>query len=216
MRRLARLSAAGLTGVAIKAAPLPSAVGDPCPDVEVIFARSTGGAGLGDVGQSFVDGVRARAGGRSVAVYSVNYPASFDFANSAPIGAADAANRVQWMATNCPATKLVLSGLSQGAGVIALITTDPHPIGGFTPVPMPPAVANHVAAVAVFGNPADTMRGGGPLTAISSTYGPNAIDLCAPHDLYCFPGGQSFLAHLAYVQNGMVHQAADFVAARLG
>lgn len=214
MRRLSLLIA-GLTGAAIMAAPLPSAAADPCPDVEVVFARSTGGAGLGDVGQAFVDGVRTRAGGRSVAVYSVNYPASFDFANSVPIGVADAASRVQWMVANCPATKLVLSGLSQGAGVIDLITMDPHPLGEFTPAPMPPEVADHVAAVAVFGNPAGTMSGGGPLTTISSTYGPKTIDLCAPDDLYCFPGGQSFLAHLAYVQNGMIDQAADFVAARL-
>ena len=215
-RRLSRLGAAALTGLAIVATPLPSAVADPCPDVEVIFARSTGGIGLGDVGQSLVDGVRARAGGRSVAGYSVNYPASYDFANSVPLGAADAANRVQLMAADCPATKLVLSGLSQGAGVIDLITMDPRPLGDYTPVPMPPAVADHVAAVAVFGNPAGTMPGGGPLTAMSTSYGPKTIDQCAPDDLYCWPGGQSFLAHLAYVPNGMVAQAADFVAARLG
>lgn len=188
---------------------------DPCPDVEVILARSTGAIGLGDAGQAFVDGVRARAGGRSVAVYSVNYPASFDFANSVPIGASDAANRVQSMVANCPGTKLVLSGVSQGAGVIDLITMDPRPLGEYTPVPMPPAVANHVAAVAVFGNPAGTMPGGGSLTSMSTSYGPKTIDQCAPDDLYCWPGGQSFSAHLAYVQNGMVSQAADFVVARL-
>lgn len=210
---------AGLIGAAVigtaVVARAPAAVADPCPDAEVIFARSTGGVGLGEVGQAFLDGVRARAGGRSVAVYSVNYPASFDFANSVPLGVADASNRVQTMAASCPATKLVLSGLSQGAGVIDLITMDPHPLGEFTPRPMPPSVADHVAAVAVFGNPAGTMSGGGSLSAMSTTYGARTIDLCAPDDLYCFPGGQSFLAHLSYVGNGMVDQAADFVAARL-
>ncbi len=211
--RRAGLSA-GLIGAAV-VAPAPGAAADPCPDAEVIFARSTGGVGLGDVGQAFVDGVRARAGGRSVAVYSVNYPASFDFPTSVPLGAADASNRVQTMAAACPATKLVLSGLSQGAGVIDLITMDPHQLGDFTATPLPPSAADHIAAVAVFGNPAGTMPGGGSLSAMSTTYGAKTIDLCAPDDLYCFPGGQSFLAHLAYVSNGMVDQAADFVAARL-
>lgn len=208
--------AAALAAASVTAPAMPSAAADPCPDVEVIFARGTGGVGLGDVGQAFVDAVRAKAGGRSVDVYSVNYPASFDFAGSVPVGAADAAARAQSMAFNCPNTRLVLSGISQGAGVIDLITMDQRPLGPYTPTPMPPEVAGHVAAVAVFGNPAGTMPGGGPLTAMSSTYGAKTIDLCAPGDMYCAPGGQSFLAHLAYVQNGMVEQAADFVAGRLG
>ena len=213
---LSPLAAAVLVAAAITVAATPSAAADPCPDIEVIFARSTGAVGLGDSGGAFVDAVRSKTGGRSVSVYSVNYPASFDFENSVPVGAADAAARVQWMADNCPATRLVLSGVSQGAGVVDLITMDPRPLGEWTPTPMPPAVADHVAAVAVFGNPAGTIPGGGPLTAMSSTYGARTIDLCAPDDMYCWPGGQSFLAHLAYVQNGMVEQAADFVAARLG
>ncbi len=50
---------------------------------------------------------------------------------------------------------------------------------------------------------------------MSSLYGGKTIDLCAPDDMYCAPGGNSFLAHLSYVQNGMVEQAADFVAGRL-
>ncbi len=194
---------------------LPTAAADSCPDIEVIFARSTNAIGLGDTGQAFVDALRSRVGDRSLAVYSVNYPASLDFASSVPVGAADASARVQWMADSCPDTRLVLSGISQGAGVIDLITMDPRPLGQYTPVPMPPRVADHVAAVAVFGNPAGTTPGGGPLPAMSSRYGAKTIDLCAPDDMYCDPGGQSFLAHLAYVQNGMVDQAANFVASRL-
>lgn len=214
LKLLPGLVTAALVPLTAVLAPHPAAA-DPCPDIEVIFARGTGGVGLGEVGQAFVDAVRSKVGDRSVQVYSVNYPASFDFAASVPVGAADAAARVQSMAAACPNTKLVLSGISQGAGVIDLITMDPHPLGEFSPTPMPAQVAEHVAAVAVFGNPAGTLPGGGSLTAMSSTYGSRTIDLCAPDDLYCFPGGQSFLAHLAYVQNGMVAQAADFVAGHL-
>lgn len=213
--RLPFAAAVLVAAAAITAPATPAAADAPCPDIEVVFARGTGGVGLGDVGQTFVDAARAKADGRSVHAYSVDYPASFDFASSVPAGAADAAGRVQWMAANCPNTKLVLSGISQGAGVIDLITMDQRPLGPYTPTPMPPQVADHVAAVAVFGNPAGTIPGGGLLTSMSSLYGAKTIDLCAPDDMYCAPGGQSFLAHLAYVQNGMVEQAAEFVAGLL-
>ncbi len=155
------------TGVSI-----PSASADPCPDIEVIFARGTGAEpGLGWVGDAFVNALRPKVGEQSVGTYAVNYPAGFDFDKSAPMGAADASGRVQWMADNCPDTKLVLGGMSQGAGVIDLITVDPRPLGRFTPTPMPPRVADHVAAVVVFGNPLRDIRGGGPLPQMSGTYG---------------------------------------------
>ena len=75
-----------LIGVAVAATagflgtPVPSASAEPCPDVEVIFARGTGEPpGVGGVGQAFVDALRADAGGKSVSVYPVNYAASGDF-----------------------------------------------------------------------------------------------------------------------------------------
>ena len=75
-----------------------------------------------DFGQAFVDALRRQVGGRSVGVYAVNYPASWDYSNSASAGARDANAHVQYMAANCPNTKMVLGGMSQGAGVIDLIT----------------------------------------------------------------------------------------------
>lgn len=219
MRRLlAFLASAVVAPAAVLAtgAGMPSAAADPCPDIEVIFARGTGASpGLGWVGEAFVNSLRSKVGGRSVGTYAVNYPAGFDFDTSAPAGAADASARVVWMADNCPNTKLVLGGMSQGAGVIDLITVDPRPLGRFTPTPLPPHVADHVAAVAVFGNPLRNISGGGPLPQMSGTYGPKSIDMCALDDLFCTPG-KSMLAHFAYVENGMVDQAADFVAGRLG
>lgn len=194
----------------------PPAAADPCPDVEVIFARGTGAdPGLGFVGDAFVDSLRSKVDGRTVAAYAVNYPASYDFDESAPLGAADAAGRVQWMADNCPDTRLVLGGMSQGAAVIDLLTLDPRPLGRFTPTPLPPGVADHVAAVAVFGNPLRDVRGGGPLPALSATYGSKTIDMCALDDIFC-SSGLSLPAHFSYVVNGMVDEAADFAAGRLG
>ncbi|MDT5129115.1 MAG: cutinase, partial [Mycobacterium sp.] len=69
-------------GAVLLGAAVPSTSAQPCPDVEVVFARGTGEPpGVGGVGQAFVDSVRAQSGGRSVDVYAVNYPASSDFAD---------------------------------------------------------------------------------------------------------------------------------------
>ncbi|CAN5670978.1 hypothetical protein BH10ACT9_BH10ACT9_04940 [soil metagenome] len=112
---------------ALLGAAVPSASAEPaapCPDIEVIFARGTGEpAGVGGVGQAFVDAVRSQAGGRSVAVYPVNYAASGNFTDRNEIartvvdGIRDENTRIEFMAANCPATNLVLGGYSQGAAV---------------------------------------------------------------------------------------------------
>lgn len=216
------LGASVLAASAVAGAPFASAA--PCPDVEVTFARATTEPpGIGSVGQAFVDSLRSQVGGKSVGVYAVDYPASEDFVPSASAGAANASAHVQDMAANCPATRLVLGGYSQGAIVINLITAIPVSVGGFTPAPMPPEVADHVAAVAVFGNPAGRYVGV-PLTAISPVYGAKAIDLCAAGDPICSPaaGGSAPTreemfspVHLSYEESGMVVQGAGFAAARL-
>jgi cutinase len=193
------------------AVDIPSASAQPCPDIEVVFARGTNEPpGVGAVGYPFVNSLRSQVGGKSVGVYGVNYPASDDYSKAAD-GANDASAHVQYVAANCPNTRLVLGGYSQGAGVIDLITAA-VPILGMT-VPMPPEVADHVAAVAVFGNPSRTMAGG-PLTAISPLYGAKAIDLCVPFDPVCSDGGIT-LMHDLYEQSGLVSQAATFAASRL-
>ena len=226
-RQIANFLAAAMVTiwVALLSAPinLAPASAAPCPDVEVTFARATTEPpGVGVVGQEFVDALRSHVGGRSVGVYPVNYPASEDFAPSASAGASDASAHVQSMAANCPNTKIVLGGYSQGAMVIDLITIGQAPVAGFIPASLPADVADHVAAVAVFGNPTDRYLGG-PISAISPWYGHKAIDLCAPGDPICSPGGLSLPshdevfseAHLSYKQSGMPGQAATFVASHL-
>jgi cutinase len=226
-RRFARwLGAAAVTTWAtLLSAPIliASASAAPCPDVEVTFARATNEPpGVGGVGQAFVDSLRSQAGGRSLGVYPVNYPATEDWAPSSSAGAADASAHVQSMAANCPNTKLVLGGYSQGAMVIDLITIARTSVAGFTAATLSADVADHVAAVAVFGNPTDRYLGG-PISAISPWYGNKAIDLCAPGDPICSPGGLAMpthdemfsAAHLSYQQSGMPSQAATFVASHL-
>jgi cutinase-like protein len=189
-----------------------SAQADTCPAVQVVFARGTGEPdGIGRVGDAFVDSLRPLVKGKSVAVYAVNYPATRDFLRAAD-GANDASLFVQNIANTCPDTKIVLGGYSQGAAVIDAITVADQPTLGFTQ-PMPADVANHVAAVAVFGNPSIRLLGN-PLTALSPLYGSKTIDLCNGADPVC-SNGDDVPAHSLYEQSGLTTQAAQFVADRV-
>ncbi|MCB0948884.1 MAG: cutinase family protein [Mycobacterium sp.] len=219
VRRIARiptLAKAVLAAVALLLAPAlagpatgPTARAQGCPDIEVVFARGTDEPpGLGRVGQAFVDSLRGQVGGRSVGAYAVNYPASFDFLAAAG-GANDASAHVQYMMANCPGTRLVLGGYSQGAAVIDIIAAVPFPAVGFNN-PLPPNAPDFVAAIAVFGNP--TAKVGLPLTA-SPVWGSRAIDLCTLYDPVC-SDGDDIPAHSGYV-GALTAQAAAFVAGRL-
>ncbi|MCV6977116.1 cutinase family protein [Mycobacterium bourgelatii] len=207
--RLASVLAAAVATIWLPVGELiaaPDASADACPDVEVTFARGTNEPpGVGGVGQAFIDSLRSQAGDRSVGVYAVNYPATDAFASSSMAGAGDARAHVQSMAASCPQTKMVLGGYSQGAGVIDVATND---LAG---------VVDHVAAVAVFGNPQSAFArrlGGGRLPNISPLYQPKTINLCVPDDPICSEGRDG-AAHVAYVQTGMTNQAASFAADRL-
>ena len=217
-----------LSAVAVVAATLlspvliPSASADACPDVEVVFARGTfEPPGVGVTGQAFVDALRAQVGGKSVDVYPVNYPASLDFSTAAA-GFVDATNKIRDVAATCPNTKMVLGGYSQGAAVMAYTTEDAIPNGYIMPAgitPMPPEVANHVAAVALFGKPSSgflqQIYTGAPPIAVGQLYSEKTTDLCIPEDPICSPGGTDNGAHTLYAENGMTNQAADFAARRL-
>ena len=209
---------------ALLSTPIDIASAAPCPDVEVTFARATTEPpGVGVVGQQFIDSLRSQVGGRSVGVYAVNYPASEDFVPSTNAGTSDANAHVTSMIANCPNTKMVLGGYSQGAMVIDEITIAQFPIAGFVPETLSEDQAAHVAALALFGNPADRYLGA-PVSTASPWYGAKAIDLCAPGDPICTPGGPMALpthdeefsaAHLSYPNSGMPAQAASFVASHL-
>ncbi|MGH3967420.1 MAG: cutinase family protein [Mycobacterium sp.] len=209
--RLVRIvGVSAVTAWALLTAPLgsPAAFADPCSDVGVVFARGTHQEpGLGNMGQSFVDLLTSQLGGKSVNVYAVNYPANDDYHNSATAGANDAAAHIQDTVASCPNTKLVLGGYSQGSTVIDLATNQ-----------MPPPVADHVAAVTLFGEPtsgfSSMLWGGQPLPTINPAYGPKTISLCAPDDPICSPGG-NIMAHVSYIESGMTNQAATFAADRL-
>jgi len=229
---LLRVLAAGSAAVGVSAlAPFsaPSASAEPCPDVEVVFARGTGESpGVGWVGQPFVDALRNQLGGRSVDVYPVNYQASGDFGNPVAFaqtvidGISDAGGHIRATAANCPNTKIVLGGFSQGAAVAGYTTQAAAPAGVPLPVPdpLPADVATHVAAVALFGTPSDAFltQFGAPPIVVGPLFAPKTIEQCAPGDTVCdgapFGGGPT-AAHALYPLNGMVGEAAAFTASRI-
>jgi cutinase len=230
--RLRLLGAVVTTGAALISAPPAPVSAQPCPDVEVVFARGTAEpAGVGGVGQAFVDALNAQVGSRSVSVYPVNYAASsdfgagLDFARTFVDGLYDAGAHIESTAANCPNTRIVLGGYSQGAALAGFVTSAaipkevPAQYVEYLPKPLPPQIANHVAAVTLFGRPSNqflTENGAPPIT-IGPLYASKTIDLCAPDDAICngTPGGQPSFAHLAYLTNGMTNDAAAFVVSHL-
>lgn len=204
---------------------IPAASAEACPDVEVVFARGTfEPPGVGGIGQAFADQLKAQPAlsGKSVDVYAVNYPASLNFSTAAD-GVIDASNRVRDMAARCPDTKMVLGGYSQGAAVVGYVTADKIPDGYVAPSgitgPMPPEIANHVAAVALFGKPSNGFlnsidRSAPPIT-VGNLYAAKTIDQCALGDPICSPTNSDNGAHQAYADNGMTAQAAGFAAQKV-
>jgi cutinase len=232
LRQIARFVIAALVVGGLLCAPIPIAAAQPCPDVEAVFARGTSEPpGVGGVGEPFVDQLRSAVGAKSLDVYPVNYEASSDFsdriqfAQSVVDGIRDAGGHIQATAANCPKTRIVLGGYSQGAAVAGFVTSASIPSGipaeyvQFLPKPMPPDVANHVAAVTLFGTPSAQwlQNYGAPAIVIGPLYAPKTLELCAAGDTICdgSAGGTPSLAHAEYPMNGMTAQAADFAASHL-
>lgn len=233
LRRIARFVAVVLlTSCGLLSAPVAIAAAQGCPDVEAVFARGTGEPpGVGGIGEPFVDSLRSAIGGKSLDVYPVNYEASsnfsdrIEFAQSVVDGIKDAGSHIEATAANCPKTRIVLGGYSQGAAVAGFVTSASVPAGvpaeyvAFLPKPMPPEIANHVAAVTLFGKPSAAWleNYGAPAIVIGPLYAPKTDDLCAPGDTICNgdAGGAPSFAHAEYPANGMTAQAADFAASRL-
>jgi cutinase len=187
-----------------------------CPDVEVIFARGRSEpAGTGRIGEAFVNALRTKTP-KKVGFYAVDYPADFQV----DLGANDMSKHIQYMAGNCPDTKLILGGYSLGAAVTDLVLSTPSPVFGYKN-PLPLGMDQHIAAVVLFGN--GTRKVFGPASDLSPLYGEKTVDLCTPDDPICNDNmdpnswADNWMAHLqaAYIDSGLVDQAADFAAGRI-
>ncbi|WP_319431610.1 cutinase family protein [Mycobacterium sp. RTGN5] len=192
---------------------LPVASATDCADVEVIFARGTDEpAGMGRVGDGFVDALRKQTNGLNIDTYAVNYKASKLQLHGGD-GAKDAISHIKSTAAACPDTKIVLGGYSQGASVVDIVAG--IPVGGIPwGDPLPPQYVNNIAAVATFGDVAT--RTGQALPTTSTLLGSKAIDLCNPADPICHAGpGNEWSGHTQGYVPGYTDQAAAFVAAKL-
>ena len=202
---------------------VPAASAAPCPDVELVFARGTfEPAGVGGTGQAFVDSLRAKLGDKSLDVYPVNYPASLDFQTAAE-GVIDASNKVQATAAECPDTKIVLGGFSQGAAVAGYLTADsvperlpdargPHRTDA--PRGRRPRRRGRAVRQAVERLPADGRQHSAADHGRTPLRGKTA-DMCIPEDPICSPAGGDSNAHNLYPANGLTDQAADFVVQKV-
>lgn len=193
---------------------VPHASAAPCPDVEVVFARGRlEPAGAGQIGNAFVDALRAKTG-QNIRLYSVNYPAN----SEVDLGANDMSRRIQATVADCPDTRIVVGGYSLGAAVADVVLAVPFSVFTFKN-PLPQSSEQRIAAVALFGN---GMGWAGPISTFSPVYAERTIELCHGDDPICNPTDPDnweayWPDHLApaYIKAGMVNQAADFVAGRL-
>ncbi|UEA47504.1 cutinase family protein [Mycobacteroides abscessus] len=186
-----------------------------CPDVDVSFARGTNDSpGLGDVGKAFTEELTDRLAGKSVDIYAVNYPASFDWVRAGD-GANDMSYHVQEVARNCPNTQFVLGGFSQGAAVVDVLFGT-NGTGLTFNNPLPTDLEKRVAAIVLIGNPKNWQVAGMNLDlSIRDDQRSKIIDICNPGDGICDPNGGGLGPHMQYKSDGSADKAADFVAARL-
>lgn len=221
--RLLAPTVAAVSGVAASVLPtaLPLAAADPCPDVQVVFARGTDDPpGLGPTGQAFVDSLHPRIGAKSFDVYPVDYPATHDWTNAGEAGVRDAGAHVLSMAHNCPNTKMVLGGYSQGAAVMGFVTSPVVPNGidpASVPKPLDPEIANHVSSVVLFALPNEKAMNffGEPPVFIGPLYQAKTLQVCAAEDPIC-SDGMNFAAHDTYSTNAaVIDKGAAFAAGLL-
>jgi cutinase len=85
--------------------------------------------------------------------------------------------------------------------------------------PLPPGADEHIAAVALFGNGS---AWAGPIIRFSPVYADRTIELCHGADPICNPADPNtweanWPQHLAgaYIEAGMINQAADFIMGKL-
>ncbi|KAH6686400.1 cutinase [Plectosphaerella plurivora] len=164
----------------------------PCADVTVIFARGTtepGNVGL-VAAPPFLDALATQLGSKTLAAQGVEYPATFaGFNDNGVNGVPSMTSFINQAGTNCPATKIVLSGYSQGALVLRS-TADT----------LPAATMARISSIVTFGDP----RNPQPITGGEG----KTLIICQESDAVC-SGGFINVAHLTYGANATV--AAQFV-----
>jgi cutinase len=201
----AALDFAGTTSVS----PAASA-GTSCPDVNVVFARgSLEAPGLGIVGTPFASAVGADLPNMTVTDYPVNYAADVAQDSAGP-GATDMSEHIISMAAQCPDTRFIIGGYSQGASVTDIALGIQTVLGTGTTIPA--SIAPRVDAIVTFGNP--LRESGQTIASASPANASKSDDFCNQGDPVC-ANGINILEHVAYATNGDATQGAQFAASKV-
>lgn len=149
--------------------------------------------------------------------YAVPYDTSAEYVATVAAGATATANYLNSQASKCPNQRFVLSGYSKGALVIhskqPLQPLFPLSISitfKLTETSLTSAVQSKVLNILVFGDPARDYNRPWPINSPSvdsapgdgSTPSQNIASFCNTGDQFCYPGGTSLAAHLAYPRDG--------------
>ncbi|KAL8775832.1 MAG: hypothetical protein Q9194_003595 [Teloschistes cf. exilis] len=166
----------------------------PCKAITVIFARGTGESGnIGSViGPKLLSALQSKVGAANVAYQGVPYPANAaGNAQQGGTGGALMTSLAQQALQQCPSTKIVLSGYSQGGFVV-------HKAGSSLSATPP-------AAAVIFGDPQNGQ-------AVVNVPAARLKEYCAQGDGVCGTPRtfQITAAHLSYGNNAP--DAADFIS----
>ncbi|KAI4241117.1 MAG: hypothetical protein L6R40_004756 [Gallowayella cf. fulva] len=169
-----------------------------CKAITVIFARGTGESGnIGYVvGPPLLQALQSKLGADKVAYQGVPYAASAaGNANGGGNGGQLMASLAQQAVQQCPSTKVILSGYSQGGSVV-------HKAG-------PLLASTPIAAAVIFGDPSN----GQAVTNVK-----NLKEYCAQGDNVCgTPRTYTITAaHGSYRTNGNAADAANYISSVTG
>ncbi|PGH00754.1 cutinase [Blastomyces parvus] len=161
-----------------------------CQPLTLIFARGTDEKGnMGDIiGPPLAAALRTLLKG-NITVQGVNYPASYlgnlSFGED---GGPMVVDLVNSSLSQCPKSKVVLAGYSQGATVVHNAAGDLR--------------HGQVARAVLFGDPLHDL----PLDSLAED---KVMSICAEGDPFC-RGGLNIIAHLSYAEDA--NRAASFLA----
>ncbi|BCY08492.1 cutinase [Actinoplanes sp. L3-i22] len=199
-----------------------------CPDAHIVVTRaSTEAPGTGIIG-SLATAV-TRASDQTITVEATDYPAALNpYPPSVAAGTQALTAQLTNEATNCPATKIVVMGYSQGAHVIGDVLAGTGRVAGFTPsAAIGTGVSDKVVAVILMGDPryvpgksfnAGTSRTKGLFArgndAALDAFADRTQSYCDTGDTFC-ASGASVAVHLSYTRK-YNKVAEDFVLSRIG
>ncbi len=199
-----------------------------CPDAHIVVTRaSTEAPGTGIIG-SLATAV-TRASDQEITVEATDYPALLNpYPPSVAAGTKALTTQLTNEAANCPDTKIVVMGYSQGAHVIGDVLAGTGRVAGFTAsAAISTDVSDKVVAVILMGDPrfvpgksfnAGTSRTQGLFPrgndASLDAFADRTQSFCDTGDTFC-ASGASVAVHLSYTRkyNGV---AEDFVLSKIG